>query len=178
MGQKRLSRLPRQSIRYLLICSGGILAFIFLGLYPYQKSLAGLDREIKSIETQIEEQKILFPLYKDLLKKVGQKEPDDLSPQKAKLDLDRMHRIPFMFEEIARKSNLTLVNVVPNVESLAKASGLLSLNVLVKGNFFDFRTFLLQARQLPYLEHIEEIKIQPADGPKEFRLKVWLALKR
>jgi len=139
--------------------------------------LARLDGDIRGIKAQIEEQKILLPLYQELLKSVKQEEPEDFSPQKAKLERERMHLIPFMLEELAQKSNLTLVSVAPDLESLAKASGLLSLNVLVKGKFLDFREFLLQARKFPYLEHVEEIQIRSADGAKEFRVRLWLALK-
>lgn len=179
MEQKGLPRFPAQSLLYLLICAGGIIGFFLLAIYPYQKYLAGLDRETKGIETQIEEQKILFPVYKDLLKKVSTAKQGILPfPQKGKLDREKIDGISFIFEEIARKSNLSLVTAVPDVKSLVKDSGLLSIDVGMKGDFFNFRNFLLQVGGMPCLEHIEEIRIQPATGVKKFWLKVWLALEK
>ena len=179
MEQKGSAKLPAQSLLYLLIYAGGILGFVLLAIYPYQKFLAELDRDITRIETQIEEQKILFPVYKDLSERASVKRPVVLPfPQKAKLDRNETERISFIFEEIARKSNLELSSIVPDVTSLLEESGLLSVSALMKGNYFDFRNFLTELGGIPYLEHIEEIRIQPSGGAKEFRLKVWLALNK
>jgi len=35
---------------------------------------------------------------------------------------------------------------------------------------------LIRMEQIPYLKHVERVQIEPAEGVKEFRLKVWLAL--
>ena len=52
------------------------------------------------------------------------------------------------------------------------------MTAVVKGKIFSFREFFIEIGKLPYLEHVEEIQIQPAEGVKEFSLKVWLALKK
>ncbi|MDY6972693.1 MAG: hypothetical protein SV775_10240 [Thermodesulfobacteriota bacterium] len=179
MEQKESSRLPAKIIRHLLICTAGILGFVFLVIWPYQKLLAGLDGEIKNIESQIERQEILFPIYKDLLKMVNAETLGGLPfPERAELDRDKTAEIPYICKEIARKNNLEVASVVPNLQSLAKRPGLLPITALLRGDLFDLRNFLIQLGGVPYLEHIEEIRIQSVEGYKEFRVKFWMALKK
>lgn len=153
------------------------MAFVVLAIYPYHKSLVRLDKEIAKTESQIEEQKALFPIGKELLKSVMQKETWGLPfPEKAGLDRDKASEISVIFERIARKSNLEIIRIIPDIKSLTEQAGLLSVKTVVKGKLYDFREFFLEIGKLPYLEHVEEIQIQPAEGVKEFSLKVWLAL--
>jgi hypothetical protein len=161
------------------MCVCGILGFLIFAVYPNQKSLASLDMEIKTIEGQIEEQKILFPVYENLLEKGKFKKPGAFPfPQKAKLGRHEIERISLIFGEKAGKNNLSLVDVIPDVESLSEGSEVLTVNLLMKGNLLDLRGFLIHLGEIPYVENIEEIKIQPAEGEKDFRLKVSLALKK
>jgi len=179
MEQKGSPELPGKIIRHLSICTAGILGFILLAIWPHQKLLARLDMEIKSMETQIEKQRVLFPIYKDLLKKVRSERLGDLPfPERAELDRDKTAEISSICKEIALKNNLEVVSIIPDISSLAKRPGLLPISMLLKGNFFDFRNYLIQLGEIPYLEHIEEIRIQPVEGSKEFRLKFQMALKK
>lgn len=179
MALKGSAILPGASIRHIIICAGGILAFIVLAIYPYHKSLVRLDRQITKTESQIEEQMALFPIGKELLKSVMQKETRGLPfPKKAGLDRNNAADISVIFEKIARKSDLEIISIIPDIKSLTEQADLLSVKTVVKGKIFDFREFFIEIGKLPYLEHVEEIQIQPAEGVKEFSLKVWLALKK
>ncbi|MBW1703467.1 MAG: hypothetical protein JRJ69_14375 [Deltaproteobacteria bacterium] len=179
MAPKGSAILPGQSIRHLFICAGGILGFIILAIYPYHKSLVRLDKEIIKTESQIQEQELLFPIGKELLKGVIEKETWGLPfPEKSRLGRDKAADISVIFEKIARKSNLEVIKIIPDIKSLTEQAGFLSVTAVVKGKIFSFREFFIEIGKLPYLEHVEEIQIQPAEGVKEFRLKVWLALKK
>jgi hypothetical protein len=177
MKLKQLPGLPAQSLLYLLICAGAILGFFLLAIHPYQNYLAGLDREIKSLDAQIKEQQKLFPVYKLLLKKVNITKKITLPfPGKSKFDREKTDEISCIFEEIAKKSNLSAVSIVPNVNSLVQGSGRLSISLGLKGDFFEFRNFLIRLGAIPSLEHIEKIQIQTAGEIKEFGMKVWIAM--
>ncbi len=178
MKQEITSKLPARSIIYLLICGGEILAFILLAIIPYQKALVNLDKEIKSITARIEEQKIFFPFFKDLLKKARYKDPELLPfPKRAKLARNNTDIIASVFREIAQKCNLKIESIIPDINSVIEDSGILMINLFMKGDFFDFRNFLIGLYKIPYLEHTEQIKIQTVQGSKEleFRLKICLA---
>ena len=59
---------------YLILCIGVLFAFVLLIIYPYHVSLVDTDTEIEITKDRIEEQKLLFPVFKDLLNKAGLKE--------------------------------------------------------------------------------------------------------
>ena len=69
MEHKATLSLAKRITPHLLMCTGGILGFILLAIYPSQKSLADLDGEIKKLEAQIGLQETLTPVYKEFLKK-------------------------------------------------------------------------------------------------------------
>ena len=71
---------------------------------------------------------------------------------------------------------MTLVSAIPNINALTGDAQLLSVNVVLRGEFAQFRKFLIQLGGLPYVQHIEEIAIQDNPDTKEFRLKVWVAV--
>ena len=177
MEQKQSVKVPGRSVAYLLMCGVGVLAFIAIGLYPSQSHLGALDMEIAKIRCQIEQHKELFPIYKGLLKRSEAKGLTVLpSPVKSTLPPDKTEEIPVILGQLAAKCNLKAISIVPDVLSLADGSGLLLVNALVKGEFFDFRKFLIELGGVPYLKHIEEIHLQKTMGGKECRLKIWLAL--
>lgn len=177
MELKQLPKIPAQSAYYLLVCSTGILLFILIGLYPQQASLSRLDEDIAGIRARIEEQKVLFPLYKELVGKVPKKNLEmRLDSNKTGLSIDQIDGIAIQFSKIAQECDLEATSVTPDVKSLANNSKSMSVHFVLKGDFLKFRRFLLELEKVPYLEHIEEIQIQETVGGKEFRLKTWFAL--
>jgi hypothetical protein len=50
------------------------------------------------------------------------------------------------------------------------------VNVLLRGDFINFRKFLINLGGIPYVQQIEEVAIQQKLDSKEFRLKVWVAV--
>ena len=177
MDTKQSRRIPRESIVYILICAVGTLAFILIGPYPSEKSLAKQDMEIQNLQVQIEEQKLLYPLYVELLKKLQAKGCEVLPfPSKGKLSRDEIDKIPCIFAEIVQRSELESASIIPDVKSIASNPGLILTNALVKGDFLHFRRLLIELGEIPYLEHIQEIEIKRVAGCIEFRLKIWLAL--
>jgi hypothetical protein len=50
------------------------------------------------------------------------------------------------------------------------------VHATLKGEYYNFRNFLIELGDRPFLEKVEEIEIQQMPGTKEFRLKVWLVV--
>ena len=176
MEEKQSRKIPMESIGYLLICTLGILAFILIGPYVSGKFLIKMDMEIKKLQIQREKKQLLYPFYQKVFKKL-QIEPKKLpSPPKSTFPRDKTDKISSIFSEILQKINLETISIIPDVKSIANGSNLFFVNLVVKGNFFDFRTFLIELGGNPYLQHIEEIKIQQVPGDKKLSLKIWLAL--
>ncbi len=177
MDIKEFSSLLGRKLIYLSMFAAGILLFIGIGIYSSKKFSEIKDREIKAISCQIEGQKVILPVYHELLKRLQVKSSEVLPfPDKIRLPKDKIEEIPKIFEGIAEKCNLESVSIIPDAMSLDRTSGLLVVNTFVKGSFFDFRKFLVNLGGIPYLEHIEKIDIKRTMEGREFRLKILVAL--
>ena len=168
-------KMPPRTITYLLICGGVLLAISLMIAYNH-KTLKDRDFEISTMKAQIDQQKILSPAFRDLLRRLRVKDPVDLPfPKKEKLRQEETETILPVFQEMARKGNLTIKSFVPDVESLVSGSQHMIMDIVVSGDFFDFRKFLIQLGELPYIEYIERFAIRSAEGKKEISLRLWMA---
>jgi len=176
--KKILSILPTQSLIYFLICSVGILAFVFLIVIPTQKTSAELDKDILKTGDFIEEQRILKPLFESLLKRAKSITPTDLpATKKAKLDRADISKLSEDLQEMAFRHGLKVQDMNTDVSTLIGKSGYLLMRINLAGAFMDFRDFLLELGTIPSLEIIEEIQIRASEGSSEFKIKIWMAQK-
>lgn len=172
----KISKLPTRSIAFFLTYLCVLLFFSLLVIYPQRISLADADLDIKKLKGRIEEQKVLYPIFQNLLKKARVKDTKGLPfPKKTKLTRDETGKISSIFQKITQKSNLTLKEITPDIDALISGSEYLKLDLIVKGEFLDLRNFMLQLGELPYLEHIERIQIRSVQDSKEISFKILLA---
>ncbi|MGD8653676.1 MAG: hypothetical protein PVF92_16425 [Desulfobacterales bacterium] len=173
----RISKNPlAQSLMILIICIVGILTFILLIILPSDKAADELDKEIKILNTRIEEQRILTPVFHSLLKRSKMAPPSDLPvPEKSKLTHGDVNTISNVFQDIAARHSLTLEDVKTDVTSMMEDAGYLSMQLRLNGDFYKFREFLVDLGSIPSLEHIEEINIRPQQKNRELEIKLWLA---
>ena len=175
--QKLNSRIPRQSLIYLGICLTGILIFVLWGIIPAYLTLAELDAKAASISQRIEEQKVLLPFYKTLMSEGEKKESTVLPlPEKGMLAQTKIGTLPVNLSAVVKMSGMTLVSATPNVAALTGDARFISVNLILRGNFINFRKFLIHLGGIPYLDHIEEIVIQGKADAKEYRLMLWVAI--
>lgn len=170
------SILPTQSLIYFLICGAGILVFVLLIIIPTQKTSAELDKDIEKLNARITEQRILKPVFDNLLKQVKKKGPTELPvTKKVKLARGDIKKISERLQEIARRCDLELRDIQTDVNALENNDQYLLLRIHVTGDFKKFRDFLVDLGNIPSLEQIEEIDIRAIENSREFKLKVWLA---
>ena len=175
MARIALSSLPTKSLLYLLIFGGGIAIFVLMIILPAQNTAKNLDQEIGKIKSRIEEQKILSPVYKSLKKKSTITPPEGIIlPKKEKLVRGDTEKITSTFQKISDDSGLTLTGFQPDVNTILNNADFLRVDILVEGEFFDLQNFLIQVCQLPYLELIEVIKINPTKNTNQFGLQIWM----
>jgi len=170
------SILPTQSLIYFLVCGTGILVFVLLIIIPAQKSSAELDRDIDKLNAHIDEQRILRPIFDNLLKQVKKKGPTELSvTKKNKLDRGDVSTISERLLEIARRNDLKLHNIQTDVNALENNADYLLIRIHASGDFLKFRDFLVDLGNIPSFERFEEIQIRAIENSREFKLKIWLA---
>ena len=175
MAQKISNNPLTQSVLIFVICAVGIIAFLFLIIFPSQKNSAELDKEINSLNARIEEQRILTPVFHSLLKRAKTAPPSMLpSPEKTKLTHGDMNSISKVFQDIAVRNNLKLEEIKTDVTSAMEDSGYMMMWLRLSGNFYKFRDFLVDLGSIPSLEQIEEVSIRPVKTARELQIKLWL----
>ena len=175
--QNRTMNIPRESIIYLLFCLTGILIFILAGILPNSWTMAELAKQTTDAQFRLEEKRTLNPFQKSLQGKSTKKESEILPlPEKGKLARTEIDTLPITFDALAKMSGMSMTSAIPNLNALTGDASSLSVNVVLRGDFINFRKFLIQLGGNPSVQHIEEITLQQKPGSKEFRLKIWVAV--
>lgn len=176
MELKKQFPFATRSLTLLVVGVGIILILAWIGFYNYQ-SIARLDTEINELNTKINTHQSYAPMTKQLFERMKVKAQRTLPlPAKAKLSGEQKDRISLLFKDMTQKTKMELVSVSPDINSLVGGSPAMLVHATVKGDFYNFRNFLIELGDQPFLEKVEEIEIQQVPGTKEFRLKVWLAV--
>lgn len=180
MGKLRIdTTIHYKSLIYLALSFIGVLFFIVAGIIPGYRKVIDLDNKISRIKMQAEEGKYLIPFYSSLKEKALGKDSRVLPfPVRASIPKDQTDRIFMNLKEMARKNSIEVISVVPNINSLTGKIKYLSVNIILRGDFFNFRKFLSSAGEIPYLERIDEIEIQQIPEGKEYRMRLWLEVSR
>ena len=154
-----------KSILYLFIYGGIIFIIILVGILPlYLKTSANI-KENEKLTYQIKEQSDLRPVYSSLLNAMKDKDLLVL-PNPEKKPLPRLEAGKFRDDSF-----------VPDSSTSTGASTSLLHNIVLKGEFADFRKMLIELGAVPYLDKIEEISYMQGTASMEFKMKVWIALK-
>ena len=174
---KAFKLIPRRSVIIHLSWLGSLLLFILAVIVPMQRYVAGLDVQIKDIRYKVDEQKNLQPIYQMLKAKTQTTAPSVLpTPASGKLSRDLVSVVTSTIGRIIKNAAMETISISPDVNSLANQSRSLLMNAVIRGDFMNFRKFLIGVGELPYLERFEEIEIQKDPNFMEFRIKIRLAL--
>jgi hypothetical protein len=169
--------IPEKSLWYLIICGGIIALFILIGIFPLYQYNTYSNNEIKKMEYQLEAQKELGPIYLTLLKTMENKDPRVLpNPPKTTIPRAESGKFQNALKTIAEKSGLRIISSTPDLSALVGSPPFLLHNAVLRGEFANFRKMLIELGSLPYLDRIEEIRIQQYPDSMEFRIKIWIAL--
>ena len=142
--------------------------FGLLSIYPNQRSLKILDNEIADYQLQIKAQKILFPLYGDLLKnttalKIDEKLP---FPAKAGIKQNELNKIARNISQVAAQHDFTVNSITPDINTLIDESNYFKVDVSLTGDFMALRQLFITLYKLPYLENFTKIKIKSINQEK------------
>jgi hypothetical protein len=175
--EKIYAIIPKRSIVILFSCISGVLLIVLAGIVPQQITVARLDNKIAGIQFQIEEQKRLHPYY-EMLHAEPQSGRSKVLPFPARSPLSRTNidTVPSIIREQAQKAHIDMVAASPDLNTLGGEQRFILVNATLKGDFLNFRKFLIGLGEVPCLEGIEEIRIQQNEDSMEFMMKIWLAL--
>jgi hypothetical protein len=175
--EKIYAIIPKRSIFILSACISSVLLIVLAGIVPQQMSVKRLDNKIASIQFQIDEQKRLYPYYQ-MLHAGPQSGRSKVLPFPAMSPLSRtkIDTVPSIIRAEAQKAHIDMVSASPDLYTLGGEQRFLLVNATLRGDFLNFRKFLIGLGGVPCLEGIEEIRIQQNEDSMEFRMKIWLAM--
>lgn len=175
--QTQIGKIPGRSAMYLLICVVILIIFYLIAIYPYQKLLDAIDVKTAQAVDRIDKQKVLLPLYEEMIK-IGRGEVRGGLPLPEKKGLSRndIDTVLSLFKKMADKCNMQVISVSPDVATMTGESDNIMVGIRLRGKFFDFRKFLIELGGAPFLDRVEEIEIKQETGYKQFYLKVRLAI--
>lgn len=175
--RKIIDVIPKQSMIYIAFCLAGLLIFLLAGILPNVRTMDELANQTAVARFQLEERKTLSPLQKTLLEQSTKKESDILPlPGKEKLAGTKIDTLPIAIGAMAKTSGMSMISAIPSLNALVGDAPFLSVNVVLRGDFINFRKFLIHLGSLPHMQQIEEIAIEQKGEAKEFRLKLWVAV--
>jgi hypothetical protein len=176
MNKKASTSTVTQSMFLVIICGVGILAFVFMIILPYNRVAQELDQDVRTLKSRIDEQRILLPVFNNLINMTQQTQSPILpTPKKEKLAREDINAILALFQEFAQHNALKVVEVTPDINSISDNSGYLMTRLILQGDFLNFRNFMLDLGTIPSFERVEEVAIRPVEASREMRLKIWLA---
>lgn len=167
----------RQSALYGIIFTGIIIIFLVAVILPYSHSVKSLDEEIAKLKDQLSAQELQAPLYTSLVRQIKNKNIDGISlGEEEKLSRNDISQISLILKDLAERSNLVHTKSHPDINSMDKTEGLLSVDVVIEGSLFDFRNFIVSLNEIPYLQDIEKLSVSTVNINRIFKLKIWLAI--
>ena len=170
------SKLPTKNILFIILFGGGILLFVLLSIFPNYIAYSNIENEINALRQQIEEQKILSPIFTDLSDKTKFENPENLPfPKKEKLSKNATGNISAIIQDIIRQNDFKLDSILTDVGGLMNGSGMLEISLEMTGDFINLRNMILQFGTLPYLEHIETIRIENTNKKQKVSMKLCIA---
>ncbi|MBF0223969.1 MAG: hypothetical protein HQK76_00815 [Desulfobacterales bacterium] len=173
----KIGESEKKNLPFFLICAGGIVILILIGIIPNNNKLYMLDTEIAKKKNEIQTQEFLFPIYTDIIKTNPKKDLEGLPFQEKKnMPESEIADIPKIFSKLAEEFNIKLKSVNPDPNTLDKKNKLLAVHIDLEGKFFDYRNFLIKLIGIPYLEFVENIQVNVLNDNLNMNIKLWLTI--
>jgi hypothetical protein len=176
-----LALFPERRLFFAAICIGGILGFYLLSIWPHQQAAQQLHFQIDALHRQINDQKLLAPIYKRFTEILGNTQPTELKalplPSPERLQSEQIAGIEPLFRQLAEQNQLAVRQVGADLNSMISETGELKLSLELIGPFSNLRGFLLKLGELPYLAHIGRIEVRRETGLPGLRMEldIWLS---
>ncbi len=169
--------IPPDSLRYLLVCVLGVIAFAAIAIYPSKMSIANLEEREQELRYQLERQKSLYPLYAELKKRIDATSAPALPlPGSETYPGTRIDSLSSAFDPVVEGSDVFLDSVTPDVRALSGDSALLPVQLVFVGNFLNYQNVLTRLASVPFITHIGEIRIEQVPGAREMEVKIWISI--
>ena len=173
-----ISNIPKRSLRNLAIYTGVLVLVIGVLIIPSYFAIGKAEANLAKVESEVKEQRQLAPIFGKLMKASRElnKSTNRLPARKA-ISRDEAGNVADMFIDLAADSRLQMEKIEPDLNALVNEARLMRIDMVLRGSLDDYRTYLNQLIELPHVEFIERLRILAIPDGREYRMRIWLALK-
>ena len=159
----------------VILCALGLLAFLILVIYPNYRNMKAYDRQISALNEEIALRQTLAPIYSQLIEKARITPSNQLtSPEKTALDIVNTGRLAQIFQQIANTAEMTLESVTPDAQTVDQENGLLTVEVIFRGEFLNMQPLINTIVEQSFVDRINQIHVRCAEESKWIKLSVSL----
>ncbi|MBM4156225.1 MAG: hypothetical protein FJ221_14540 [Lentisphaerae bacterium] len=163
--------------RALAVVILGLVIAICVAVVLQVVRYRSLRDDLAAARHDLEEQKILHPLYLDIVQVLSNAPPVDRTHAvETPLARSEIVGVPDRFAKAATASGLMLGSVNPRVGEGRGGGRELHVDVKVSGPYARLKSFLQTVADWPCFVRIQQIEVLQEREPEEFRLAVRLAL--
>ena len=173
-----ISKIPQRSWRNLAIYTTVLVIAIGVMIVPSYLAIDKAEAERVKIETEVKAQRVLAPVFGKLLKKSREMTHSTANLSvRAALARDDASGVADALTHLATGNRMQMAGINLDLNAMVNEVRLMQADMVLRGNLADYRTFLEQLIALPHVEFIERVRIMAIPDGREFRMRVWVALK-
>jgi len=170
--------IPKKMIRNMAIMAASLVAVGAVMIYPNIKGLAQLEAESVTLRKQLEEQKMLMPVFAEMLNRTkGMKDNPLPMPERQPLSTDEIRSALGKLRQRAEGMNLEVTDIVPGIRGFVENAQRVVVDISLTGDLSSFKSYLLSLNADPFIDIIQSIQVVSQTDRSQFRLTVWFARK-
>jgi len=170
--------IPERSLRRLVIFTSILAAVVGLMVVPSYLAIGKTETARKKLESQINEQRQLAPVFGRLVKKRRELDATGTNlPARVALARDEAGSVLDALTRLVATARMQVVGVTSDLNAMVNDAKLMQVDLVLRGELQKFDFFLKTLTQIPHFEFIEKLKISAIPGGQEYRMRVWVALK-
>ncbi len=171
--------IPKQTGMRLLIGAGLLLVFAAATIYPVLSDIGKTNMAIALAKVDIERQEMLHPVYEEIQDVVRTPLPDGLPMPKAEtLSEAGIAGVEPLLDQAAQRADFTAREIAPDPSSLVEDARYLLVNASFQGEMAGLRTFMIELGAIPFLTHVEQMRIEESFGATLFHFRLWMSLEK
>jgi len=172
------ANIPKKSLRNLIIFAGALAAVIGLMVVPSYFAIGKAEAKRVRISKEVNEQRLLAPVFGQLVKKRRELNESNADlPERDAMPRDAAGGVAEKLTGMAGGARLQMVGITVDLNALVSDVRLMRIDLVLRGKLMDYRVFLDQLIAVPHVEFIERLRIMAVPEGREYRMRVWVALK-
>jgi hypothetical protein len=143
------------------------------------RDIGRTNMRIAQAKVDIERQKMLHPVYEEILGIVSAPLPQGLPmPDPEPLSEADISGVETLLNQAAEQAGFVARDITPDPSSLVDDARYLLVNASFQGEMAGLRSLMVALGAIPSLTHVEQMRIEENLGKTMFHYRLWMALEK